>query len=72
MLSEPQVRLEGGVFANKIIGGDKKFRGSTDEAGASGQSFRMEGIDQLASSKLIPETIAFFSSKIELHQTGRY
>lgn len=39
ILSEPQVRLEGGVFANKLIGGEKKFRGPTDEAGASGQSF---------------------------------
>lgn len=60
------------MFANKIIGREKKFRGAADEAGASGQSFRMEGIDQFASNKLIPETIAFYSSKIELRQTGRY
>lgn len=52
------------MFANKIIGGEKKFRGPTDEAGASGQSFRMEGIDQSTSNKLIPETIAFYSSKM--------
>lgn len=67
ILLEPQVQLEGGVFANKIFGGEKNFSRSTDAT----ERFIMED-DQFTSNKFIPETIAFYSSKIDLHQSGRY
>lgn len=49
--SEPQIGRGGGMFANKVIGGEESFRGSTDEAGTSGLSFRTEGIDQTNSAQ---------------------